>query len=680
MKKNSTYSKANNYFISNENNETTGSIIYFQSDSIWHLAILIFLPFFIYIKTTGFELIDMDDVAIIRNHEDFLSSFKNIGLAFKTDAFINAHGDFYRPLQTISFIADGVIGGMKVWIFHLSNLIYHLITVLLFYFLLLLLDFRKIISLYIALLFAVHPLLTSTVSWIPSRGDELLTLFGLAAFIGFIRYTKKPKIWQFVMHSIFFTLSIFSKEVAIFLPIIFLAYFYFARKNQINLKVLTPFFIIWCIVIGLFFYLRSNVVIETPPDSILGINPFFKNLQTIPILLGKTILPIQLSTMPLFQQTALSIGMIVSVFVIYFVVKKFFKQNWLPLFGLIWFIVFVCPPLFFKLHFSNFLVEYYEHRSYMPIIGLLIILACFSDTIFFKGTNKKRYYFPVLIILIFTGLSSLHADNFKNSNAFFSRAADMNNPGALTKRGEMYLNERDATNAAADFDNAITLSNGEYPLAFFGRGVLELTVTKKYNEAENDFSNTIILDTNFYQAYLKRSETRNFLKNNFGARADAMKALAMSPNNFLSHYTLGKVNVNAFNFEEALKNYDQSILLNSNYAETYNDRGYVKYRMARFKDAILDYTKGIAINPGLVTGYYNKGMSHFELKQYKEAINEFDQTLSLVNNFYMAYFYRGLAKQKLDDSKGACKDWQESVNLGFTMAQDTMKKYCNAAK
>jgi hypothetical protein len=123
--------------------------------------------------------------------------------------------------------------------------------------------------------------------------------------------------------------------------------------------------------------------------------------------------------MPLFQQTALSIGMIVSVFVIYFIVKKFFKQNWLPLFGLIWFIVFVCPPLFFKLHFSNFLVEYYEHRSYMPIIGLLIILACFSDTIFFKGTNKTRYYFPVLIILIFTGLSSLHADNFKNSNAFF---------------------------------------------------------------------------------------------------------------------------------------------------------------------------------------------------------------------------------------------------------------------
>jgi uridine phosphorylase len=69
-------------------------------------------------------------------------------------------------------------------------------------------------------------------------------------------------------------------------------------------------------------------------------------------------------------------------------------------------------------------------------------------------------------------------------------------------------------------------------------------------------------------------------------------------------------------------------------------------------------------------------MIYYETAKYDKAIKTLDTTLALANNFYFGFFYRGMAKKQTNDMKGACQDWQASVNLGFTMAQDTIKKYC----
>jgi len=77
-----------------------------------------------------------------------------------------------------------------------------------------------------------------------------------------------------------------------------------------------------------------------------------------------------------------------------------------------------------------------------------------------------------------------------------------------------------------------------------------------------------------------------------------------------------------------------------------------------------------------MNAYYNKGVIYLETGKPAIAVKTFDTTLALTDNFYFGYFYRGLAKKQLKDMKGACADWQKSVDLGFTMAQDTINKYC----
>ena len=240
----------------------------------------------------------------------------------------------------------------------------------------------------------------------------------------------------------------------------------------------------------------------------------------------------------------------------------------------------------------------------------------------------------------------------------------------------MYLNEKDIANASSNFEKAIDLSNNEYPPAFFDRGLINLTFVKNYKDAESDFSSTVSLDTNYVDAYINRANARILLQNTGGALADLHHAMQFRPENAEIYYTIGKAFTNSLQFETAITNFTKAISIDSNYAEAFNDRAYVNFRLNKFDSAMKDCNRAIALNQLYLNAYYNKGMIYYEERKSDSAIKEFDTTLNLANNFYFGHFYRGMAKLQKKDLKGACEDWQESVKLGFSMAQDTIKKYC----
>jgi len=649
----------------------------FEHQTILHVTLLVLLPFFLYIKTVGYLLINFDDVQIIVNNLDFLSHIKNIGIAFKTDAFIAAHGDFYRPLQTVTLMFDTIIGGGKDWIFHFSNLIYHILTVVSIYFLLRLFNIKNLSALFAALVFAVHPLLASAVSWVPARGDVLIGLFGTLVFITFIKYTTTRKPIFFILHILTFLLAVFSKETAILLPVLLLFYHFKVNENKINkenIKGLIPFFLVWLSVFVCFYILRSKVVIGTPPAFIFGIEPFISNLQVIPSVICKFIFPVWLSTMPLFNSTTTLVGFVLLLAAMWMTVKAIKQKKWLVVMGFVWFLLFIIPPMFFKLFYSKFIVEYYEHRSYLPLMGLIVVLALFVEQL--KKRSSLQIGLAVGVIIIFTFLSSTHSDNFKNTLTFFTNATERDNPGASTKRGEYYMGERDFTNAIKDFNLAIDLSNGEYAPAFFNRGMYNSQVAKDHNAAEADLSRAIAIDTSYIDAYIQRASERVFSNNFVEAINDLDKAKSLDSTRVDIYYTKAKVFTSAMQFKDALPFYNKAISMYAYSADMYNDRAYVKYRVKDYAGALKDCNKAISLMPNFMSAYYNKGIIYLETGKPKIAILELDSTLALTNNFYFGYFYRGMAKKQIHDMKGACDDWQESVRLGFTMAQDTIKKYC----
>jgi tetratricopeptide (TPR) repeat protein len=628
----------------------------FEEHPIWHILILLIVPFFIYIKTVGFDLIHLND----------------------NDIFINKDAYLFRPVSNLSFALDTIIGSGRTWIYHLSNLVYHLLTVLSLYSLLRFLKIKNLAAFIVSFFFALHPLLAGAVSYVPARPDVLVGLWIILSLLTFGTYIKTRKVLHLILHILFFALAVFTKETTILFPALLLFYYYFILNEKINSKKTVLFFTAWMVIIALFFFLRSKVITTDLSAGAIGIDAFINNLPTLPILLVKVFIPVNLSTMPLFESSFATLGYIVFLFLFIVVIKKALHKQFLPLLGYIWFLLLLAACLPFQLKDGKLLQAYSEQEAYLPLIGLIILLSYLLHERLQQSSREAYTWFFLLIVLIFIPLASVYSDTYKNSEAYFGRAADLNNPGAYTKRGEEYINStpKDYVNALADFNSAVEISGGAYAPAYYDLGRATADYLKNHQDAETDFTQAILLDPTMIDPYIDRADERLKLQNANGAVSDLTKAESIDSTDSRIYYTFGKVYIGARNFPLAIENYSKAIALNNYYTEAYTDRGLAYYQLNNYPAAIQDCNKAISINRGFFTAYYNKAMVYYAMNKMDTTVKLLDTTLALADNFYFGYFYRGMAKKQLHDMKGACSDWQESVSLGFTMAADTIKKYC----
>jgi hypothetical protein len=121
----------------------------------------------------------------------------------------------YRPLTTLSYLFNyAVLGnGDRPAGYHWVNLLLHIANVLLVY---LLARPWTSYALPAALLWAIHPVLTESVTNIVGRAD-LLAALGTLAALWF--YTERPKFWP-VGVAAATTIGVFSKESAVVIPLL----------------------------------------------------------------------------------------------------------------------------------------------------------------------------------------------------------------------------------------------------------------------------------------------------------------------------------------------------------------------------------------------------------------------------------------------------------------------------
>ena len=169
----------------------------------------------VYATAPSLKFIGFDDREILKQHYFIIGDISKIKLAFATDAFLGTNGTFYRPLQTVSFMLDVFIGGPKPFIYHLTNLLLYVVGSLCVFWLLLTLGYQRLLSLLLTLLFALHPMFVPMVAWVPTRGDLLLTIFVIIAFILFMKAFRANRPPLVVWHGIIFFLALLSKETAV---------------------------------------------------------------------------------------------------------------------------------------------------------------------------------------------------------------------------------------------------------------------------------------------------------------------------------------------------------------------------------------------------------------------------------------------------------------------------------
>ena len=177
-------------------------------------------------------------------------------------ALIDAHlmstgGQFGRPVAMATFIADAIVHGPDIWWWKFSNLVIHLLTGLLVFWLSGLLIVATgqrtsrgpwLPAAAVAAVWLLHPLQVSTVLYTVQRMTELSALFVLAGLICYVRgrqlqETAAGKGWMLIAAGFLlcFPLAVLSKESALLFPafctLIELIVFRFDAAAQLRQKI-----------------------------------------------------------------------------------------------------------------------------------------------------------------------------------------------------------------------------------------------------------------------------------------------------------------------------------------------------------------------------------------------------------------------------------------------------------
>jgi protein O-mannosyl-transferase len=412
-----------------------------QKKNLYYLLIISVLALLLYLPSLSYKFTKDDDTALVKDNYEFLSKASSIPAIFSQSVFYNTFkvsDNYYRPVLIMSFFYDTQIAGKHYWFFYMTNVLLHLTCCILLFFLLQKLSFDRMKSFLFTALFAVHPAIPQAVAWLPGRNDTLLTLFALSSFLFLIEYCNKKKIIPLLLHAFFLLVSLFTKESAIFLPVVFLLYILLWRneKSRMMKKIgeyKSPI-ILWLIIVAFSLIIRKSVLSNTVgfPLSFV-ISNFFTNLPAIIQYIGKMLLPLNLNTQPVLQDVPLYYGIIVILLTSFLVWKSKTKNVRHIIFGILWMLTFLAPSI---LRTSDSIETLFlEHRLYFPIIGFFII---WGETDFikkFRLNDKSSLYIFIPILILFFSTAWIHREDYKDEYNFWKSAIDGSPHSSVALRG-----------------------------------------------------------------------------------------------------------------------------------------------------------------------------------------------------------------------------------------------------
>jgi protein O-mannosyl-transferase len=418
--------------------------------------------FIIYGQSVNFSYTYLDDHTLILNQMEHLGRLSSIPGAFREDVFHTPGGGgyYYRPLLTVSFVLDAAFGKGSLALFHVSNIVFHILATFLLFLCLVELSYDRVKSFLISLIFMLHPVVTQSVAWIPGRNDILLTIFVMAAFLCFIRYLNSGKRGYFLCHFMFWFLALLTKETAMILPfLLFPAGLFIFR---VPLRKMSIFSILWIVLAIIWFGIRAAVLGPGGSYPVSdSVESLLHNLPAILPFLGKCLFPAALSVFPILadMHTSAVLGIVAMLILVVLVIFTH-PKNWFKfLFAACWFILFLLPT--FIKHTQT--PDLTEHRVYLPLIGIILF---FMESGAVRNMDLHKFVPRAAtgtVILVFGILTVIHLQSFRDRYAFWNNAVETspNHAYNYNTLGAMYFLDGDMDQADAYFRKAVAINPSE---------------------------------------------------------------------------------------------------------------------------------------------------------------------------------------------------------------------------
>ncbi len=192
-----------------------------------------------------------DDVSSVLLHKHVHDPGKFFQL-FREDqhAFGRGSGNFYRPLVAASFMADFAFSynpeqdghtrtgypDIKPFLFHISNLLWHVAASLLLFLLLRRLGAPRLVSVAASMIYVLHPLHTEAVAYISGRADMMSAAFMYAGLLCAIPEPhRQTSALGITGMAVCFSAALLSKESSFIFPVL-LALLLLVQPSNENMR------------------------------------------------------------------------------------------------------------------------------------------------------------------------------------------------------------------------------------------------------------------------------------------------------------------------------------------------------------------------------------------------------------------------------------------------------------
>ena len=177
----------------------------------------------------AFLIFDDHDYVTANPHIREGLSWNTVKWAFSSTAAANWH-----PLTWLSHALDCQLFGLNPAGHHLDSVFIHALNAMLLFLLLVRLTRRARPSLFVAALFALHPINVETVAWVAERKNVLSTFFFFLAIGAYTWYVRRPHWRGYLLVAALFAAGLIAKPMIVTLPCVLMLLDYWPLQRIQN--------------------------------------------------------------------------------------------------------------------------------------------------------------------------------------------------------------------------------------------------------------------------------------------------------------------------------------------------------------------------------------------------------------------------------------------------------------
>lgn len=187
---------------------------------------------------------------------------------------------------------------------------------------------------------------------------------------------------------------------------------------------------------------------------------------------------------------------------------------------------------------------------------------------------------------------------------------------------------------------------------------------QKYEEAIQEYTEAVKLDSSFLDAFAKRSIAKEKSRDLWGSMEDLVRSNLVDTTNAEQILFRAQLYQEEGKNKDAIKDYSRAIKLSPNDSRAIMGRGLLNAEMGNHTSALIDFS--MALNTHLEdTGhvYFHRGKARMKLEDWQGGINELTIALEYTPNNLNARIVRAIAFRRIKENDKAFNDLNFCISI-----------------